>query len=122
MFVRMVNFTDAKDIDYGITYVRDVVTPVLHSPDSKGRGDWNWGSYVNKKLDQLIDAQRIESDPAKRKKLIAEALAEHNAQIHHVPLHRQVIPWAMRDNIRVIHRADNTLAMDDFALVAQFLN
>src|SRR6267142_1276300 len=60
--------------------------------------------YIN---DELIDAQRVESDPAKRKKLIAEALAEHNAQIHHVPLHRQVIPWAMRENIRAVHRADN---------------
>jgi peptide/nickel transport system substrate-binding protein len=101
--------TSAYMLGWGgaITDAETTFTPVLHSPDSKGRGDWNWGSYVNKKLDQLIDAQRIESDPAKRKKLIAEALAEHNAQIHHVPLHRQVIPWAMRDNIRVIHRADN---------------
>ena len=90
-----------------ITDAETTFTPVLHSPDSKGRGDWNWGSYVNKKLDELIDAQRVESDPLKRKKLIAQALAEHNAQIHHVPLHRQVIPWAMRDNIRVVHRADN---------------
>jgi heme-degrading monooxygenase HmoA len=31
MFTRMVNFTNAKDIDSGIDYVRDVVTPVLHS-------------------------------------------------------------------------------------------
>jgi peptide/nickel transport system substrate-binding protein len=28
-------------------------------------------------------------------------------QIHHVPLHRQVIPWAMRQNVEVVHRADN---------------
>jgi len=24
-----------------------------------------------------------------------------------VPLHRQVIPWAMREDVRVVHRADN---------------
>src|SRR5437773_601735 len=90
-----------------ITDAETTFTPVLHSPDGKGKGDWNWGSYNNKKLDALIDAQRIEPDPAKRKKLIAEALAEHNAQVHHVPLHRQVIPWAMRENIRAVHRADN---------------
>jgi peptide/nickel transport system substrate-binding protein len=26
-----------------------------------------------------------------------------------VPLHRQVIPWAMRANVQVVHRADNWL-------------
>jgi peptide/nickel transport system substrate-binding protein len=45
----------------------------------------------------------------KRKELIRQALAEHNANVHHVPLHRQMIPWAMRANINVVHRADNWL-------------
>jgi peptide/nickel transport system substrate-binding protein len=90
-----------------ITDPQTTLTPVLHSPDGKGAGDYNWGSYVNRKLDALIDAARIESDPAKRKQQIADALAEHNAQVHHVPLHRQVIPWAMRENVRAVHRADN---------------
>jgi peptide/nickel transport system substrate-binding protein len=90
-----------------ITDAQTMLTPVLHSPDGKGAGDFNWGNYVNKKLDALIDAARIENDPAKRKQQIADALAEHNGQIHHVPLHRQVIPWAMRENIRAVHRADN---------------
>jgi peptide/nickel transport system substrate-binding protein len=90
-----------------ITDAETTLTPILHSADAKGRGDWNWGRYVNKKLDSLIDAQRTEVDPAKRRKLIADALAEHNAQVHHVPLHRQVIPWAMRENIRAVHRPDN---------------
>src|SRR5436190_1418933 len=90
-----------------ITDAQVILTPVLHSPDGTGAGDFNWGNYVNKKLDALIDAARVEADPAKRKKEIADALAEHNAQIHHVPLHRQVIPWAMRENVRVVHQADN---------------
>jgi peptide/nickel transport system substrate-binding protein len=90
-----------------ITDAQTTLTPVLHSPDGKGAGDYNWGGYANRKLDALIDAARVEADPAKRKQLIADALAEHNAQIHHVPLHRQVIPWAMRSNVRAVHRADN---------------
>jgi len=24
-----------------------------------------------------------------------------------IPLHRQVIPWAARNNVNVVHRADN---------------
>jgi peptide/nickel transport system substrate-binding protein len=90
-----------------ITDAQTLLTPVLHSPAANGAGDFNWGSYVNKKLDVLIDAARVETDPARRKQQIADALAEHGAQIHHVPLHRQVIPWATRDNVRAVHRADN---------------
>jgi len=89
------------------TDAQTILTPVLHSPDGKGAGDFNYGNYVNPKLDALIDAARVESDPAKRKEEIRAAIAEHNAQIHHVPLHRQVIPWAMRQNVEVVHRADN---------------
>ncbi|HEU0203118.1 MAG TPA: ABC transporter substrate-binding protein, partial [Burkholderiaceae bacterium] len=54
-------------------------------------------------------AAGVEMNTAKRKQLIADALAEHNARVHHVPLHRQVIPWAMRANVNVVHRADNWL-------------
>jgi peptide/nickel transport system substrate-binding protein len=90
-----------------ITDAQTTLVPVLHSPNAKGDGDFNWGGYVNPKLDALIDAARVENDTAKRKKIVAAALLEHNAQIHHVPLHRQVIPWAMRQNVRAVHRADN---------------
>jgi peptide/nickel transport system substrate-binding protein len=90
-----------------ITDAQTTLTPVLHSPDGKCAGDYNWGSYTNRKLDALIDAARVETDPVKRKQQIADALAEHNDQIHHVPLHRQVIPWALRENVRAVHRADN---------------
>lgn len=91
------------------TDAQATLTPLLRSPDGKGAGDYHWGGYVNPKLDALIDAARVESDPLRRKQIIAEALAEHNAQIHHVPLHRQVLPWAMRNNVRVVHRHDNWL-------------
>jgi peptide/nickel transport system substrate-binding protein len=33
----------------------------------------------------------------------------HNQQVMHIPLHNQVIPWAMRKNVTVVHRADNRL-------------
>jgi peptide/nickel transport system substrate-binding protein len=29
--------------------------------------------------------------------------------VHHIPLHRQFIPWAARSNVTVVHRADNWL-------------
>lgn len=38
-------------------------------------------------------------------------LAGHNDQVHHIPLHRQFIPWAARSNVNVVHRADNWLEL-----------
>lgn len=45
----------------------------------------------------------------KREALIKAAFRDHNEQVHHIPLHRQVIPWAMRESVDAIHRADNGL-------------
>jgi peptide/nickel transport system substrate-binding protein len=33
------------------------------------------------------------------------------ADFGHIPLHFQVIPWAARANVHVIHRADNRLTI-----------
>jgi len=93
-----------------ITDAQTTLDPVLHSPNEKtGKGGFNYGRVNNPKLDALIDSAAVEADGDKRKELIRQALAEHNDQVHHVPLHRQMIPWAMRSNIRVVHRADNWL-------------
>jgi peptide/nickel transport system substrate-binding protein len=93
-----------------ITDAQTLLSPVLRSPDPKtGNGSFNYGRYVNPKLDQLIDSAAIESDFETRRVMIREALAEHNAQVHHVPLHRQMIPWGMRSSVTVVHRPDNAL-------------
>ena len=56
-----------------------------------------------------VDALKTETDPAKRRALTKEALSIHKADVGHIPLHHQVIPWAMRSNMSVVHRADNRL-------------
>jgi peptide/nickel transport system substrate-binding protein len=38
-----------------------------------------------------------------------EAQRIHSDEVGHIPLHQQLIPWAMRQNITVLHRADNRL-------------
>ncbi len=92
-----------------ITDAETTLTPVLHSRGEGGVGYYNWGNVRNPKLDQLIEASSKEPDTAKREQLIKSALREHNEQVHHIPLHRQVIPWAARSNVTVVHRADNWL-------------
>ncbi len=84
-----------------------ILQPVLSSYNGKGDGDYNYGRYTNPKLDELVAKIKVDMNPDVRLKEIRDALAAHNAEINHLPLHRQVIPWAARSNVTAVHRADN---------------
>jgi len=92
-----------------ITDAEVTLTPVLRSRGEGGVGAWNFGGTKDAKLDELAAASSKEADPKKREQLIKAALKEHNEQVLNIPLHRQVIPWAARTNVDVVHRADNWL-------------
>jgi peptide/nickel transport system substrate-binding protein len=81
----------------------------LRSAGTGGDGNWNYGKYSNAKIDPLIDQLKTQSDPAKRAAITEEVLKLHRADIGHIPLHHQVIPWAMRANVATTHRADNRM-------------
>jgi peptide/nickel transport system substrate-binding protein len=81
--------------------------PVLSTNTGKGDGDFNYGRYTNPRFDAIVAEVKVEMNAEKRLALIRRALEIHNAEIHHIPLHRQVIPWASRANVDVPHRADN---------------
>jgi peptide/nickel transport system substrate-binding protein len=74
-------------------------------------GDYNLGRYSNPKVDALIDQLKTETDPRKRAAIAREVTQIHQADVGHIPLHHQVIPWAMRANVSVVHRADNRLTV-----------
>jgi peptide/nickel transport system substrate-binding protein len=74
-------------------------------------GDYNLGGYSNPKVDEAVDALKTEVDPARRAKLARTALGLHAADVGHLPLHFQMIPWVMRSNVSVVHRADNRLTV-----------
>ena len=74
-------------------------------------GDYNFGKYSNAKVDESIDKLKTEIDPAKRAILAHQASRIHQEEVGHIPLHFQVIPWAMRSNVTAIHRADNKLTI-----------
>jgi len=81
--------------------------PVMSTWNGKGDGDYNYGRYSNPKLDALTARIKVEMDREARLALIREALAAQKAEFNHIPLHRQVIPWAARAGVGVPHRADN---------------
>lgn len=74
-----------------------------------GDGNFNLGRFSNAKFDALVNQVKVEIDQEKRNAMIVDALKIHNAEVAHIPLHHQVIPWAMRSNVEVVHRADNRL-------------
>ncbi|MFO0147290.1 MAG: ABC transporter substrate-binding protein [Betaproteobacteria bacterium] len=84
---------------------------LARTPGQGGDGQWNLGRASVPELDKLIDAMKSETDVKKRNQLIADALLVHNRNVMHIPLHHQVIPWAMRKNVQAVHRADNRLEM-----------
>ena len=84
-----------------------VLQPVLSSYNGKGDGDFNYGRYTNPRIDELTAKIKVDMNAAERLDLIHQAFLAHNAEINHLPLHRQVIPWASRSNVSVQHRPDN---------------
>jgi peptide/nickel transport system substrate-binding protein len=94
-----------------VTDAETTLTPLMRSRGERGTGLYNYGDVRNGTFDALAAASSIEADPKKREQQIRGALGEWQAQIHTLPLHRQVIPWAMRNNVSLVHRADNFVVM-----------
>ena len=92
-----------------VTDAETTLTPVMRSIGDKGEGQYNYGRARNDKFDALAAASSIEADAKKREELVKAALREWKEQVHTIPLHRQMIPWAARANVSVVHRADNWL-------------
>ena len=82
---------------------------ILRTKGAGGDGNWNFSGYSNAKVDAIVDQMKTETDFKKRAELTREALLLDQADVGHIPLHHQVIPWAMRSNVTVVHRPDNRL-------------
>lgn len=85
---------------------------LIRSKGEGADGSYNLGNYQNKEVDALIDGIKTETDVPKRDAAIHKALEIHAREFGHIPLHDQVIPWAMRPNVEVVHRADNRLVAE----------
>ena len=83
------------------------LSPVLSTYNGKGDGDYNYGRYADSKFDAIVSEVKVEMNADKRIALVRRALEIQRSEIYHLPLHRQVIPWAARSNVELPHRADN---------------
>lgn len=94
-----------------VTDAETTLTPVMRFPAPNGVGLYNWGRVKNERFEELAIASGLEADPKKREELVKAALREYQTQVHLIPLHRQMIPWATRSHVDVVHRSDNWLEL-----------
>ncbi len=80
---------------------------LMHTPNDKGQGQFNLGSYSNARVDELTNLIQSETDQTKRNAMIAEAFKLHQDDIGHIPLHQQALAWAMKKNVEVVQLPDN---------------
>jgi peptide/nickel transport system substrate-binding protein len=84
------------------------IQSLLASKDGgQGNGIWNYGNYANPRVDALTQTIKSEGDPEKRTAAIHEVLRIYREDVPHIPLHHQMIPWAMRSNLSIPHMANN---------------
>jgi peptide/nickel transport system substrate-binding protein len=74
-------------------------------PD-KGYGAWNWGGYSNPALDKLIERSLATVDFPQREALAREAAALAAREISFIPLHYQIVTWAMKKSLAYTARTD----------------
>lgn len=72
----------------------------------KGYGAWNWGRYANPKVDALMEQALGSVDRSKREALAREANTLAMQDLAFIPLHHQVVSWAMRANLAYVPRTD----------------
>ncbi|PIM52311.1 ABC transporter substrate-binding protein [Roseateles chitinivorans] len=70
-------------------------------------GSGNYFRLSDAKLDQIIDAAKVEGDVAKRNALLKDGLVRIRDEVFFIPLHHQVRPWAMKKGVTTPHRSDD---------------
>jgi peptide/nickel transport system substrate-binding protein len=84
---------------------------VFRTWDGKGSGAFNGGRYSNPKVDQLIDAIRVEPDLGQRRARTAEVLRLLTEDLALIPLYRRRLTWVMRPNIDVVQWPNDVLEL-----------
>ncbi len=84
---------------------------LTRSLGAQGDGNYNVGRYSNPQMDALVERIKKEVDQRNRNDLIEQALLLSHQDVAYIPLHNQIIPWAMKTTVTMLHRADNRIDM-----------
>lgn len=89
---------------------------IMASRGIGGSASWNAGGWSDPAFDALLARVDAERDPVARRALMVEAHRLHNAAFGHLPLYHMMIPWAHRQGVTLMHRADNQVQVNDVRL------
>jgi peptide/nickel transport system substrate-binding protein len=74
-------------------------------------GSFNFSKTSNAKIDALVEAMKGETNKKKRDAIIKEALTLTRDEVLYIPLHHQMRPWAMKQNITMSHNSNDAPKM-----------
>src|SRR6266851_5079877 len=88
----------------------NVLLNITGCRDEKGKGgQFNFGNYCNKKIEELRDKILVETDKAKRDDMIAQAYRIVHEEAGYIPLHQQALVWGVSKKVHVVQRPDNQI-------------
>lgn len=70
-------------------------------------GSWNFTGYSKPRVDELISAMTREVDPGTRAGMVAEVWKTVQDDVVYLPIHHQMLNWAMKDNIDFPVQSEN---------------
>jgi peptide/nickel transport system substrate-binding protein len=104
-FVPKLSQGTASFVEYGWTPTTDAwssLNVLFRTWDKRGLGTFNAGRYSNPKLDELIDAIRIEPDPVHRRAMVTTALRMVADELPFIPLYRRNLTWVMAKKVHAV--------------------
>ena len=75
------------------------------------RGAFNHGGFSDPAVDGLITLAQVEFDPARRRALIGEALAEAAGDVAWIPLYQQSLLWATKRQVDMVQTPDGVIQL-----------
>lgn len=87
----------------------DALSALIASPNDKGQGQFNLGTYSNPKVDELTQKIQSETDQARRNEYIREAFKIHQDEVGHIPLHQQALAWGFSSKVTLTQLPDNRM-------------
>jgi peptide/nickel transport system substrate-binding protein len=87
----------------------DALSALIATPNDKGQGTFNLGSYSNPKVDELTQKIQSETDEKKRNDYIREAFKLHQDDVGHIPLHQQALAWGFSNRVSLTQLPDNRM-------------
>jgi peptide/nickel transport system substrate-binding protein len=107
---KLLNFdTSAYMLGWGVPTFDGLYTlqSLVHTKTTGADGSFNQGRISDKKLDEIIDQMKVETDTKKRDALLKQGLEITRDQAYYVPLHHQMRPWAMKKGVSIVYSLDD---------------